>query len=472
MVVQCPTCQSKFRIADDKVTDRGVRVRCTSCKNVFQVRKPGSAGGEAPGPGQTTDLSSLAAKLLGKAKGVAGTRPPTDPLKQAKPRPPTDPLRPGASRPPSGPIGTDRTRPPSNPIRTDRTRPPSGPIRADPGRPATGPVRTKPPTGPVRGAPADRDTAEEAESAARKLDADALFGMNELVGEELDIVAPPAPARSARAAAKPQEPDSDALELDIGELSAPAQTIEPASTQRGAGEEPLELADVRSPAKVKTGPVLGAEQAGLRPPTPRPQTKRIPTGPISTPRRPPPEPETGPVRALLSSALTGVLAAGVVVLILAIAALSGGPGSGFLGKGSSSDLVATKIVSGLYDTASGKPVFFVRGRVENRGKQVRGPVRVTAELVADGSTEAHADSLAGVEPTAEDVYSVRSANDAEKLTRALESAKVRRKVQPGESIPFFAIIADPPADLAAHRLQLKLESLDPAQTAAHAAKVR
>ena len=43
MVVQCPTCQSKFRIADDKVTDKGVRVRCTSCKNVFQVRKPGAA---------------------------------------------------------------------------------------------------------------------------------------------------------------------------------------------------------------------------------------------------------------------------------------------------------------------------------------------------------------------------------------------------------------------------------------------
>ncbi|MGZ6144356.1 MAG: zinc-ribbon domain-containing protein, partial [Myxococcales bacterium] len=46
VVVQCPTCQSKFRIADDKVTDRGVRVRCTSCKNVFQVRKPGASGTE------------------------------------------------------------------------------------------------------------------------------------------------------------------------------------------------------------------------------------------------------------------------------------------------------------------------------------------------------------------------------------------------------------------------------------------
>ena len=59
VVVQCPTCQSKFRIADEKVTDRGVRVRCTSCKNVFQVRKPGAGAdpSAAPGPGNTLDLS-------------------------------------------------------------------------------------------------------------------------------------------------------------------------------------------------------------------------------------------------------------------------------------------------------------------------------------------------------------------------------------------------------------------------------
>src|SRR5438128_9217184 len=70
VVVQCPTCQSKFRIADDKVTDRGVRVRCTSCKNVFQVKKPGASGAEAPGPGNTMEMSSLGAAAIAPRAGA------------------------------------------------------------------------------------------------------------------------------------------------------------------------------------------------------------------------------------------------------------------------------------------------------------------------------------------------------------------------------------------------------------------
>src|SRR5438270_10212000 len=71
VVVQCPNCQSKFRIADDKVTDRGVRVRCTSCKNVFQVKKPGAAGAEAPGPGNTMEMSALGAAAVAPRAGAA-----------------------------------------------------------------------------------------------------------------------------------------------------------------------------------------------------------------------------------------------------------------------------------------------------------------------------------------------------------------------------------------------------------------
>src|SRR5690349_23938157 len=107
VVVQCPSCQSKFRIADEKVTDKGVRVRCTSCKNVFQARRPGAAE-PAAAPGTTLDLSSLAASPVGKAAS-----------------------RPAAARPASSP------------------RPP----------------------------------ARAADSTARRLDADDLFGMAELTGD-------------------------------------------------------------------------------------------------------------------------------------------------------------------------------------------------------------------------------------------------------------------------------------------------
>src|SRR5436853_1436759 len=129
VVVQCPTCQSKFRIADDKVTDRGVRVRCTSCKNVFQVRKPGAAASAepAPAPGSTIDLSSLDAAQVGS----------------------------GQSRPAAA----------SRPL------------------PASGPSAASRPPGVA---------ARSGNGAARRLDADDLFGMAELTGDApLGDLAPP-----------------------------------------------------------------------------------------------------------------------------------------------------------------------------------------------------------------------------------------------------------------------------------------
>ena len=40
MVVQCEHCQNKYRIADEKVKGKGVKVRCAKCENVFTVTPP------------------------------------------------------------------------------------------------------------------------------------------------------------------------------------------------------------------------------------------------------------------------------------------------------------------------------------------------------------------------------------------------------------------------------------------------
>jgi len=37
---------------------------------------------------------------------------------------------------------------------------------------------------------------------------------------------------------------------------------------------------------------------------------------------------------------------------------------------------------------------------------------------------------------------------------------VERKLSPGGSLPFFAVIADPPQDLQNHRLRVRVESVD------------
>ena len=40
MIVKCDKCQTRFKIPDEKVTEKGVKVRCTRCQNSFRVSKP------------------------------------------------------------------------------------------------------------------------------------------------------------------------------------------------------------------------------------------------------------------------------------------------------------------------------------------------------------------------------------------------------------------------------------------------
>ncbi|MDD2272321.1 MAG: DUF3426 domain-containing protein [Desulfuromonadaceae bacterium] len=42
MIIQCEKCQTRFRLDDSRVTDKGVKVRCTKCKHVFRVHKEGA----------------------------------------------------------------------------------------------------------------------------------------------------------------------------------------------------------------------------------------------------------------------------------------------------------------------------------------------------------------------------------------------------------------------------------------------
>jgi predicted Zn finger-like uncharacterized protein len=510
VVVQCTSCQAKFRIADDKVTERGVRVRCTSCKNVFQVKKPGAAAASGPGPGSTMELSAL------DAAAVARPAPPGPPAAPA--RPPTGPVRPAAAP----------------------ARPATGPVRAPSPAPAA-----RPPARPA--APPGSSRATGAANGARRLEADDLFGMSELTGDSplvTEQAAPPrAPPSRAPPAGRPAVarpiPSFDDIDLEVDDVApvrpatapvpsrrnqpAPLQRppLQPATSQAAApvalpgsappppgpaALDPFELAIAATPpplpedlfedsaaapppapseeeAKVTLGAFktqlkdpfegmnLGLEGTGAielstaAPPPKKEKEKEKPAAvEKATPASPEPMPEEpqghdSASRELVSSALTGLVGAAIALAVVIGAAFSDS-GSGWLGFGGGSDIVATRVASGLYDTIAGKPVFFVRGRVENRSAKVRGPVRVIAELAADSGPSARAESIAGAEPTAEDVFNLRTAAEAEKLNRALDQSEVERHVAPGASLPFFAVIAEPPADLERFKLHVRLESLD------------
>ncbi len=54
MIVTCPQCQTRFRIPDERVTVKGVKVRCTRCRHTFRVSRPAE-------PADSTEAAEAAA---------------------------------------------------------------------------------------------------------------------------------------------------------------------------------------------------------------------------------------------------------------------------------------------------------------------------------------------------------------------------------------------------------------------------
>jgi len=421
VVVQCPSCQSKFRIADEKVTERGVRVRCSTCKEVFQAKKAGVGAEMQPAQpgvtGSTIEIQLFDAQALAQAKATAASRA-------------------AGNR---GPVSIAVTLPGS----AGASAPPA------PQAPAAAPRVTSAPTAapqPPRGAA----------NGARRQKGNDLFGMAELTGE---------------AAPEPGSPLSKAAGHDELELDIPAAS--PAADQASgafAAEPDFEA--------LLDGPAAGAALPAAPPPDQRsgmdldasPTGARPPTGPTSRPSpprrtRPQPSADAEPRRTaggvFVSTALTALLGSALALVVLFAMAFSEGIGDSVRAAlGGSEDLIATRVVSGLYDTAAGQPIFFVRGRVENRSKKARGPVRVVAELMSDTGPEGRGETLAGLEPSAEDVYALRTPAEADKLVHTLAQNVGNRKIPPGGSLPFFALIPEPPRDLKSQRLHVRLEPVD------------
>jgi len=415
VVVQCPSCRSRFRVADEKVSERGVRVRCSACKTVFAVKKSGAESNSATSEKKRAPATASSASLPpapAAAGDGAGNRLAADDLFGMSELTGESASAPVPTPQSADPVVIGRL---ATPMSGGFAQPQSVPAPAMPSRPAISPIPE----------PQLPTPAQPAPKAAKEEEPDPFEGLSLTDRSGLSAAATAAAeAKSASPAAKKEEPDpfADLSLTDRSGLSAAAT----AAAAKAAAPTPKKVERLPTPAKV---PV----------------------------RKPAEEPVPAPKRELVASALTGVVLAALVLAVLLVASLYQGAAPSWLSLGAPSDLVATRIRSGLYETATGKPVFFVRGRVENRSKAVRGPVRVVAELVGRSGADSRAEAIAGAEPSAEDVYALRSGGDADKLARALAGAEGDRRIQPGASLPFFAVIADPPADLARHKLVVRIE---------------
>ena len=83
MIVQCEHCQTKYRIADEKVKGKGVKVRCAKCENVFTIAPPenelldqSAAPALPPAPGPPAPEQPAAPPLEESAPGYVTESPP------------------------------------------------------------------------------------------------------------------------------------------------------------------------------------------------------------------------------------------------------------------------------------------------------------------------------------------------------------------------------------------------------------
>jgi predicted Zn finger-like uncharacterized protein len=61
MIIQCTECQTRFKLADDKMKPAGVRVRCTNCNVVFTALPPEPEATPAPASAPTSKQAPVAA---------------------------------------------------------------------------------------------------------------------------------------------------------------------------------------------------------------------------------------------------------------------------------------------------------------------------------------------------------------------------------------------------------------------------
>ena len=47
MIITCEQCDTRFRLDDERIPDKGARVRCSRCKHAFHVQKPGTSVDDA-----------------------------------------------------------------------------------------------------------------------------------------------------------------------------------------------------------------------------------------------------------------------------------------------------------------------------------------------------------------------------------------------------------------------------------------
>ena len=58
MIAACPQCQTRFRLAREKIGPQGARIRCSQCQTVFRVQSPDGAGALTPAEARPSPVAA------------------------------------------------------------------------------------------------------------------------------------------------------------------------------------------------------------------------------------------------------------------------------------------------------------------------------------------------------------------------------------------------------------------------------
>lgn len=509
MIVKCEQCQTRFKIPDEKVTEKGVKVRCTKCQHTFRVKRDGtsSATGQFPAASPTQQVPALArpaddpfAKFgAGSDDGLGeATRPGMYALGVEASRQPSGPLQPSFAAQMDLPqevfeqptrVGAFPTAPPGRKQLQDEVTQTSSPFdfaAALEGPPAPAPPAFDfdgpPPRGPPSAyVPTTQPSAYVPTSRAPAFGGSDSPAHDPFAAMELGEQTNPA----APAATQPAVPS--VFGADTGDFFAsseppprPAQVsmrpdalglgeegeVEADTSQRAA------LFDMPAPEPSRAPEGFDTQSAAVASvPLAKLKLTSMPAGgavvPVQQPEAPRPRRKMGGliVNVAIASVLVGLLT--VIVTVYSsegkVELASFSPARLQATFSSPTEWAALDISNGLYDTKSGRPVFFVRGEVKNRsGKATRAKVR--AEILDGNTSIRHADAWIGVPPTPEDLYSIAVADDVDRLMAKLQQSAA--EVMPGERRGFLVPFYEYPPDLKGFRVRVSVIEAGQGETAA------
>jgi predicted Zn finger-like uncharacterized protein len=402
MIVTCVSCNTRFRIPDDKVGPKGARVRCSRCQALFLVRRDDAPAGAASGPEPAPPDALPPPPQPAPARSAAGaleielTSDPFALRSRAVGPAPVDPFALGGAETPAPSPAAD----------------PFAPVGApDSFTTAALPFAPPPPGDPFAAAmPASFGGGIALEEGDRRRRTPMPGSLAAL--EQSDL---PADFRT---------PGPSGLEVDDRRTEEQAVAAEPPPP-------PAESTPAPRPAAPPAGEATGTGATG--------------TSTAGEPVRT----RGSAVRRAFSVLVNSLSLALLLVLAGALYLYWTGGGKAALraavGRPPEGPFEAREVTSGLYDTAHGKPVLFIRGRVLSRHASP-GPVRVRVELLDGKRRVAQGEGILGALPSPEEIWSASGPAEGERLQAAIR-ARAPARLDPGEVRPFLVVLWDYPADL-------------------------